>query len=394
MQDPIYLDHNATTPIHPEVREAMLPWLGERWGNPSSSHRYGRDAADAVAHARVQVAGLIGAEADEIIFTSGGTEADNLAILGMGPYLGGRLLTSTVEHPAVALATAVLMHEREWFFSGLPVDRTGKIMVKRAGSRIADPAPHPVNLISVILAQNETGVVQPVKEIAALTRRYCKSAVIHSDAAQAAGKIPVNVQELDVDLLTVVSHKLYGPKGIAALYVRRGVAVPRALRVGGGQEREVCPGTEPVALIVGFGRACAVAARDLGEEHARLSELRNELWQQLHAAIPGIERSGEGVQTLPNTLHIRLPQCRGADVLAATPEIAASTGSACHAHNGGVSGVLGAMGLTADEARGAIRLSLGRLTRGFHIGAIARALTRGWHSVAGSSTPVRNGIAG
>lgn len=380
---PIYLDHNATTPIHPEAREAMLPWLGELWGNPSSAHAYGQTAAQAVALARTQVADLIGAEPDEIIFTSGGTEADNLAVLGSGPYLAGRLLTSTVEHPAVALATAVLTHEREWFFSSLPVAGNGRVMVKRAGSRIADPAPHPVNLVSLILAQNETGVIQPVKEIAALTRRYCKSAVIHSDAAQAVGKIPVNVQELDVDMLTVVSHKLYGPKGIGALYVRRGISLPRSLRVGGGQEREVCPGTEPVALIVGFGRACAVANRDLEEEGARVQGLRDLLWERLREHIPGIVRSGEGTEVLPNTLHIRLPDCRGATVLANAPELAASTGSACHAQTGAASGVLGAMGLSASDARGALRLSLGRMTRGFHIGPITRALTRAWRDARG-----------
>ncbi|MGB1014499.1 MAG: cysteine desulfurase family protein [Nannocystaceae bacterium] len=383
MDQPIYLDHNATTPIHPEVREAMLPWLGELWGNPSSAHAYGRRAAEAVAHARMQVAQLIGAQADEIIFTSGGTEADNLALLGTGPFLNGRLLTSTVEHPAVALARAVLTHERDWFFSELPVTQNGAVLVKRAGSRLADPAPHPVDLVSLILAQNETGVIQPVSEITAITRRFCKSALVHSDAAQAVGKIPVNVQEIGVDLLTIVSHKLYGPKGIGALYVRQGVALPRPLRVGGGQEREVCPGTQPVALIVGFGQAAEVAARDLEAEGERLATLRDELAGRLLEAIPGSVWTGQQASLLPNTLHIRLPNCQGADVLAHAPQIAASTGSACHAGTSGTaSGVLGAMGLRADECRGSLRLSLGRLTRDYHIGAITRALVPAWQQVA------------
>ncbi len=383
MSAPIYLDHNATTPVHPEVREAMLPWLGERWGNPSSGHAYGRAAAEAVARAREQVARSIGATADEILFTSGGTEADNMALLGVGPERGGRLVTSPIEHPAVELPARSLVRAREWACTELPIDREGRVDLKRARPRIADPAPGRCDLVSVILAQNETGVIQPVGEIARLARAASKTVVVHTDAAQAVGKIPVDVGELDVDMLTVVSHKLYGPKGIGALYVREGVKPPRGFLLGGGQERGVRPGTEPVALIVALGRACEVALRDMSEEAERQQALRERLWARLAEGVPGIQRTGAGARTLPNTLHVRFPGCLGRDVLARATAVAASTGSACHAE-GGRSGVLGAMGIAPADARGSVRLSLGRMTREWDIGPAARALISAWRSLDGA----------
>ncbi|MCA9716348.1 MAG: cysteine desulfurase [Myxococcales bacterium] len=384
MAAPIYLDHNATTPVHPEVREAMLPWLGDRWGNPSSGHAYGRGAADVVSRAREQVAALIGARPDEILFTSGGTEADNLAVLGVGPERGGRLVSTPIEHPAVELPARALVRAREWAYTELPIDREGRVDLKRARPRIADPAPGRCDLVSVILAQNETGVIQPVAEIAALARAASRGVVVHSDAAQAVGKIPVDVGELGVDLLTVVSHKLYGPKGIGALFIRAGVQPPRPFLLGGGQERGVRPGTEPVALIVGLGRACEVAARDMSEESERQQALRERLWALLAAEIPGIQRTGAGASTLPNTLHVRFPGCRGADVLARATAVAASTGSACHASEPGAKSVLGAMGVAPADARGSVRLSLGRLTREWDIGPAARALIAAWRSLDAS----------
>jgi cysteine desulfurase len=236
----------------------------------------------------------------------------------------------------------------------------------------------------VILAQNETGVIQPVDELSAIARGAVRGVTIHSDAAQAAGKIPVDVGQLGVDLLTLVSHKIYGPKGIGALFVRRGVPRPRPFLLGGGQEQGVSPGTEPVALIAGFGQACEVALRDLEEEGARVCELRERLWARLVDGVPGIARTGAGTPILPNTLHVRFPGCSGAELLQRAPELAASTGSACHAGEGAASGVLGAMGLSGAEARGAVRLSLGRLTRGWDIGPTARALIRAWRSLQGA----------
>lgn len=364
---PIYLDHNATTYVHAAVREAMLPWLGDLWGNPSSGHPYGKQAAAAVAQARAQVAALIHAQPSEIIFTSGGTEADNLAL--RGPSVSRRrLVISAVEHPAIELPAGA-MREQGWQVDALPVTAQGVVDTQRAASVLAEPT----GLLSVILAQNETGVIQPVAELARLARASSPEVVVHTDAAQAVGKISVDVRALQVDLLTIVGHKLYAPCGIGALYIRDGLQLQGMLR-GGGQERGIRPGTEPVALIVGLGAACALAQNDLAQESARQAELRERLWQQLSAGIPGLQRTGEGVDTLPNTLHVRFPGKAGADVLAAAPAVAAATGSACHHDDAAASGVLGAMGLTGAQAMGAVRLTLGRSSTPEQIDAAAAAL--------------------
>lgn len=373
---PIYLDHNATTPIHPAARAAMLPWLETRWGNPSSGHAYGREAAAAVATARAQVAGLIGARPEELVFTSGGTEADNLALLGVQvaeDSLGRapRVALTAVEHPAVAEAAGALAR-RGWEVVILPVTRAGRVDLAAAAELLA----RPVDLLSAIAAQNETGVLQPVAELAALARAANPAALVHCDAAQAVGKISVDVRALAVDLLTVVSHKLYGPAGVGALYVREGLSL-RPWTLGGGQERGLRSGTEPVLLLAGFGAACAAARSDLGDASARQSALREALWQRLAAAVPGLQRTGEGVETLPNTLHVRFPGTSGAEVLARAPAVAASTGSACHGDDH-VSGALAAMGLRAAEARGAVRLSLGRGTTAEDVAAAADALAQAW----------------
>lgn len=352
---PVYLDHNATTPVHPRVRDAMLPWLGERWGNPSSAHAYGRDAARAVAQARAEVAALIGGQPHQLVFTGGGTEADNLAL--RGPTAARRrIVVSTVEHPAIDLPARALQAEG-WAREELPVTATGRVDLERARQVLAEPA----GLLSVILAQNETGVLQPVAELAALARAAAPDVIVHSDAAQAVGKVPVDVAALGVDLLTIVSHKLYGPCGIGALWVRDGLPL-RPLTLGGGQEGGRRPGTEPVMLIVGLGAACALARGDLEAEARRVAGLRDRLWARLSEGIAGLQWTGQGAPLLPNTLHVRVPGHDGAAVLARAPAVAASTGSACHADDGSISGVLGAMGLRADDARGALRLTLGRGT--------------------------------
>lgn len=377
---PVYLDHNATTPVHPAARSAMLPWLGERWGNPSSGHVHGREAREAVAQARAQVAALIGAQPQEIRFTAGGTEADNLVVLGVGPDRGGRLMTSSVEHPAVALPAQLLIHGRDWVCTELPVDARGRVDLKKARPRISDPASGRLDLLSVILVQNETGVIQPVGALSRFARMASRGVVIHTDAAQAAGKIPINVAELDVDMMTVVSHKLHGPPGVGALYVREGVAPPRPLLYGGGQEGGLRPGTEPVALIVGFGKACACAMEDLEQESRRVLNLRERLFAALVAEIPALQRTARSQDTVPGTLHLRFPGVSGAELLSMTPEIAASTGSACHT-GGSSPSVLAAMGVPASEAHGAVRLSLGRLTREWDIGPAARALVRSYRQL-------------
>jgi cysteine desulfurase len=368
----VYLDHNATTPVHPAVRDAMLPWLGDVWGNPSSAHAYGRSAADALSHARERVAALVGARAEEIVFTSGGTEADNLAVLGT--RIGqSRIVTSAVEHPAIDAAVRVRT-ARGCEHTVLAVDAEGRVDLRAAADALARPA----GLVSVILAQNETGVVQPIAEIAARARAAASDVVVHADGAQAVGKIPVDVAGLGVDLLTIVGHKFYAPAGIGALVIRRGVTVdPRAH--GGGQEHGLRSGTEPVALAVALAAACDLAARDLAEESARQRKLRELLFERLQAGIPELVRSGAGVETLPNTLHVRIPGVVGAKVLAAAPEVAAATGSACHSEHDAPSGVLAAMGVPAREAMGALRLSLGRATTEADIERAAAALIAGWH---------------
>ncbi len=367
--DPVYLDHNATTAVHPEVRDAMLPWLGALWGNASSGHVYGQRAAAALAQARARVAALVGAAPDEVIFTSGGTEADNLAIFGV-ELAHPRIAMSSVEHPAVEAAVRHRASNPD-DIEFLPVDAQGSVDLVRASSILREP----VGLLSVMLAQNETGVIQPVAELTAMARSASPRVLVHCDAAQAVGKIEVDVRRLGVDLLTIVGHKFYAPAGIGALVVGSGVVL-HARSLGGGQERGLRSGTEPVALAVALGAACALAAGDMGIEHARQLELRERLWALLAAGIPGIVRSGAGVRTLPNTLHIRIPGTSGAAVLANTHDVAASTGSACHADHGTVSGVLGAMGVPASEAQGAVRLSLGRGTSTADIERAAAALVR------------------
>ncbi|MEZ4385038.1 MAG: cysteine desulfurase family protein [Nannocystaceae bacterium] len=373
---PIYLDYNATTPIHPEVREAMLPWLGARWGNPSSGHAYGREAARAVAQARAEIAALIGASAEEIIFTGGGTEADNLALFG-AVAAPGRLLISSVEHPAISAPAAVLA-ERGWIVELLSVGADGRVAIGEVEARLGKIAG--VDLVSVITAQNETGAIQPVAELAAHVRQRFPAAILHSDGAQAVGKIPVDVEALGVDLLTVVSHKIYGPAGIGALYYRRGRSL-RPRLFGGGQERGLRPGTEPVALIVGFAAAAALARRTLRVEGKRQAALRELLWGRLAAAIPGIYRTIAAAHALPNTLHVCLPGVRGAEVLARAPTVAASVGSACHSDQPLAMGVLGAMGVPATIAAGALRLSLGRGTEEADVVAASDALIAGWRAL-------------
>jgi cysteine desulfurase len=367
---PIYLDHNATTPVHGDVRAAMLPWLGERWGNPSSPHEYGREAATAVERARAEVAELIGAHADEILFVSSGTEANNLALLGAGPPRG-RIVTSAIEHPAVD-APAGLLAARGWDRVLVPVGRSGTIERDALRQALARPA----DITSVMLAHNETGAIQPVAEVAALVRAAHGRAIVHTDAAQAVGKIDVDVDDLGVDLLTIAGHKLYAPAGIGALFVRRGTEL-RPLLSGGGQEKGLRPGTEPVALVVGLGAACALARRDLHHEADRLASLRERLWAMLRAGISDVRRTGDPAACLPGTLHVRFVGQSGRAILARAPEIAASTGSACH--RDGAAPSLSAMGLDHDDARGAVRLSLGRATTSGDVERAAQALVRACH---------------
>ncbi|MCB9759993.1 MAG: cysteine desulfurase [Alphaproteobacteria bacterium] len=369
---PLYLDHNATTPLLPAVLDAMLPWLREGFGNPSSDHVYGRRARDAVEDARARVAGLLGCAPAEVVFTSGGTESNNLAIRGTAlarPERRG-LVTSVVEHPAT-LRPVELLASRGWRVRWLPVDGAGQVA---EGDLEAVPWMQ-VSLATVMLANNETGAVQPVAALARRARAH--GALVHTDAAQAVGRIPVDVDALGVDLLTVAGHKLYAPKGVGALYVRTGSPLAPML-LGGGQERGVRPGTENVASIVGLGAACAIAATDLEAEGQRQRALRDILHARLAAAIPGLALNGPAEARLPNTLNLRFPGVNGRALLARASGLVASTGAACHAEGEQASAVIRAMGVPEAEALGSVRLSLGRGTREAQVTQAAEQLIASW----------------
>ncbi len=375
---PVYLDHNATTPLLPAVVDAMLPYLRAHFGNPSSGHAYGARARQAVASARAEVAALIGCDEDEVVFTSGGTEANNLAIRGVAEMCArpGRIVTTSVEHPASEQPCAWL-ERRGWQVTRVGVDAAGRIDADAARAEIRGGAA----LVTVMHANNETGVLQPVAELAEPT--HASGGLLHTDAAQSVGKVRVWVRELGVDLLSIAGHKLYAPKGVGALYVRRGTSLAPLL-LGAGHERGYRPGTENVAAIVGLGAACSAAARDLEVEAARVRELRDALWARLAAAVPGLALNGHRGLRLPNTLNVRFPGASGGAVLASAPTLAASTGSACHAGGERASSVILAMGVPEHEALGSVRLSLGRGTTVDEVAQAADALISAWRGLTGA----------
>ncbi len=374
--DPIYLDFNATTPVEPEVVEAMLPYLRTHFGNPSSGHVYGHRAQQAVDRARRQVAALIGAQADEIIFTASGSEADNMAILGVAEALGreGRVVCSAVEHPAVAKPCRSLSR-RGWDIVSLAVDGGGRVDLPAAKQVLADGAA----LVTVMHSNNEVGTLQPIRELADLA--HARGAVMHTDAAQSIGKMAIDVDDLGVDALTIVGHKFYAPKGVGALYLRQGTPLAPVM-FGGGQEGGLRSGTENVALIVALGAACEIAVRRLAGDEKRLAALRDRLWSRLAAGVPGIVLNGDAERRLPHTLNVSFPGVRGSAVLAAAPAIAASTGSACHEGEETPSAVLQAMGFDRERALAAVRLSVGRTTTEAEIDTAAAALIGAWHTVS------------
>lgn len=372
---PIYLDYNATTPLLPEVVDAMLPYLREHFGNPSSGHVFGRRAQDGVARAREQVAALLGSSPDEIVFTSGGTEANNLAMRGTTEARPDRrhVVTSVVEHPATA-SPCRWLERHGWRVSWIGVDADGRAKVEEVDAALGDDTA----LVTIMHANNETGVLQVIADVARATHRH--GAVVHTDAAQSVGKIVVDVNALDVDLLSVAGHKLYAPKGVGALFVRRGTPLA-PFTLGAGHERGIRPGTENVASIVGLGVACDVARRGLSIWTARVRELRDLLFTLLRDRIPGLVLNGHVSERLPNTLNVRFPGVSGTALLAATPEIAASTGSACHEGHESASTVILAMGVPAADAIGSVRLTLGRGTTREEVARAADALSRAWHAV-------------
>jgi cysteine desulfurase len=361
---PIYLDYNATTPIDPRVVGAMRPVLTVEFGNPSSAHAYAEAPRAALSRARRQVADLVGTTADQIAFVGSGSEADALAIRGtvLAAIAGGshspHIVTQLTEHPAVLAACRELQDWHGVEVTYLPVDGNGRVDPDDVAAAItADTV-----LVSVMHANNETGTLQPLADIARVTRG--RGVLLHSDAAQSVGKMPVDVDDLGVDLLTIVGHKMYAAKGIAALYIRSGVQL-HPLVGGGGQERGLRAGTENVALAVGLGEAAELAGQALAAgELERLTSLRDRLTAGLAERIPGrVHVHGHPTQRLPNTVNLRVGAVSALQLLEALPGVAASAGSACHAGRDEPSPVLTAMGLDSEEAMSAVRLSVGRWTR-------------------------------
>lgn len=379
---PVYLDYNATTPVDTRVAEAARPYWDQWFGNPSSDHAYGQGPRQAIALARKQVAALIGAAAGEIVFTGSGSEADQLAIRGAvlaglqaAPGSTARVVTQVTEHPAVLACCQALERWHGVQVTWLPVDSAGLVDPEAVADALAGPARgRGPAVVSVMLANNETGAIQPAGQIADAAHEH--GALLHIDAAQAAGKMGIDVAALGADLLTVVGHKMYAPKGVAALYVRAGTALEPVI-YGGGQERGLRAGTENVALIAALGAAAELARYDLARgSESRLAGLRDRLHGRLAAALPRrVELNGPPGRRLPNTLNVSIAGLRGHELLAAAPGVAASTGSACHSGQHTPSPVLTAMGLNEARALAAIRLSAGRWTTENGIDTAADQLT-------------------
>jgi cysteine desulfurase len=375
---PVYLDYNATTPVAPEVTAAIRPWLEEHFGNASSAHGYGLRARQAMAQARQEVAALIGAHDEEIVFTGSATEADNLALLGVATALPGKrhIVISAVEHPAV-MQPALRLRDLGWEITIVPVDSRGRV----ATADVAAAVGANTALVSIMHANNEVGTLQPVADIVKVAK--AKGVLVHTDAAQSIAKVSVNVSDLGVDLLTIAGHKFYAPKGVGALYVRRGTPIAPVL-YGGTQEHGLRPGTENVAFIAGLGAACRLARDRLPEATRRLVVFRDRLHAALAAKIPGLALNGHPEHRLPNTLHVSFPGVSGNALLAEVQDtVAASVGSACHAGTDHVSGVLAAMGFDDQRARGAVRLSVGQPTTEQDIDRVAEALIGAWTRLRG-----------
>lgn len=351
----IYLDYNATTPIAPRVREAMLPYLSEHYGNASSGHALGQRAAEALRHARKQVAALIGAQPEGIVFTSGGTEASNLAIRGaFAASDRRRVVTSAVEHPATTQPCRYLHDRFDADVVEVGVDRYGVVDL----GELREAVDENTAIVSVMHANNEVGTFQPIAEIAEIA--HDAGALLHTDAAQSVGKVPVDVDQLGADLLTIAGHKLYAPKGIGALYVRDPSSIEPVLR-GAGHEGGLRPGTENVPYIAALGTASEIPDTVLDELARRMRTLRDRLWEGVRGVVDDVVLFGHPERRLPNTLNVGFP-ISGRDVLGALPDVAASTGSACHDDVVEPSSVLSAMGVDRDCALGAVRFSLGRET--------------------------------
>jgi cysteine desulfurase len=348
----IYLDYNATTPVAPEVFRAMEPFLTREFGNPSCDYPLGLKSCEAVRRAREQVAALIGSGPEAIVFTSGATEANNTVLKGIAYHHGsGHIITVATEHPAV-LAPCRFLQSQGFDVTILPVDGTGRVDPDQVHRALR---PDTI-LISVMHANNETGTIQPLREIGSIAREA--GVKFHTDAAQSVGKIPVDVDTLQVDFLTVAGHKFYAPKGVGALYMRPGTALTPLLH-GASQEGGRRAGTENVPYIVALGEACHLARNRLSATPAHLRSLRDQFHALLRNDVPGLILNGPKEERLPNTLNVSFPGLAGCDLMSNLPEVAASLGSACHAGQETISPVLAAMSVPVSVARGAVRFSVG-----------------------------------
>jgi len=357
---PVYLDNHATTPVDPRVLAEMLPFFDRTFGNAASvNHRFGWEAAEAVDKARREVADLLNASPESLIFTSGGTESNNLALKGAmwGAPPGGRLAVAAAEHRSV-LDPARKLARKGYELTLIPVTGAGQVEPQAVAEALR-PGTH---LVSVMLANNEVGTINPIREIAALCRS--QGVLVHCDAVQAAGRIPVDVEELGTDLVSVTAHKLYGPKGVGALYIRRGDPPIRIepLLDGGGHERRLRSGTLPVPLVVGFGAACRIAAGELGGEAERIGKLRERLWQGLSARVSGLALNGHRGARLPGNLNVSFGGVDGEALMKNLKEIAVSSGSACTTAEPEPSHVLRAMGVPEALSKASLRFGLGRFT--------------------------------
>ncbi len=350
----IYLDNAASTQIHDDVLESMLPYLKEQYGNPSSIHRYGRLSRKAVEKARKQIASLINAEPSEIFITSGGTESNNTALQGIATkHSSGQIITSSIEHDAI-LEPCKKLSQEGFDVVYLPVNNFGTINLSDLKNFLSEKT----RIVSIMFGNNEVGTIQPIAQITKICHEH--DVLFHTDAVQAVGKVPINVRELGVDLLSISSHKLYGPKGIGALYIKKGTLL-NPLILGGGQEHGLRSGTENVANVVGFGKACDIAKSNLNENISHMKKLRNTLVQNVSNGISQVTINGDPENHLPNNAHFTFLGVNGEDLIIKLDEygVAASTGSACSVHTQKASHVLQAMGFSHEQITGSLRLTTG-----------------------------------
>ncbi|HEV8438406.1 MAG TPA: IscS subfamily cysteine desulfurase [Methylomirabilota bacterium] len=369
MKRRVYLDHNASTPVHPEVVQAMLPYFSERFGNPSSVHAFGREAREGMEIAREQIAHFLGMGKDEVVFTSGGTESDNFAIKGVAAARGqGHLITSQIEHHAV-LRTCQSLEALGFAVTYVPVDGHGMVDPDAVRRSIR---PDTI-LISIMHANSEVGTVEPIREIGAIARE--RGVPFHVDAVQTFGKVPIDLDGCGIDLLSFSSHKIYGPKGVAGLFIRRGTKMV-SMQHGGEHERRRRAGTENVAGVVGFGKAVEIRGREMEAEGVRVAALRDRLWEGIRARVPDVRLNGHPTERLPGTCNMCFRHVESESIVLGLDlkDIGVSAGSACTSGNVEPSYVLVAMGVPLDWAMGSVRCSLGRSTTGADIDYVIEAV--------------------